>query len=308
MRTKAIAFLILLFSTLAVQPSYSSQVSAPELLQLVSLSPEANSSTYKRDAFKHWVDADGDGCDTRQEVLISESLTKAKMKGACSVSSGRWVSVYDNKPFTNPSLLDIDHFIPLKEAWESGASNWDSEKRMEFANDLDFSGSLIAVSASSNRSKGDRDPSQWAPSDKNYACAYAVTWIQVKYRWGLSVDSAEQKSLSTMLKKCSKTKTYALPDLASPEESPESTPQPTPSQSPSSTSTPTPSATPTLSATPTPSVSITPTPTPSPSSSLDPRFSSCTAAKAAGYGPYVRGVDPEYDWYRDGDNDGVACE
>lgn len=41
---------------------------------------------------------------------------------------------------------------------------------------------------------------------------------------------------------------------------------------------------------------------------LDPRFGSCREAIAAGYGPYVAGVDPEYDWYRDGDGDGVNCE
>jgi micrococcal nuclease len=40
----------------------------------------------------------------------------------------------------------------------------------------------------------------------------------------------------------------------------------------------------------------------------DPRFPSCREAKTNGFGPYRRGVDPEYAWYRDGDGDGVACE
>ena len=44
------------------------------------------------------------------------------------------------------------------------------------------------------------------------------------------------------------------------------------------------------------------------SGGTDPRFSTCGAAIAAGYGPYVRGQDPEYDWYRDADGDGVVCE
>lgn len=44
------------------------------------------------------------------------------------------------------------------------------------------------------------------------------------------------------------------------------------------------------------------------SGSTDTRFSSCTKAKAAGYGPYRQGADPEYDWYDDRDNDGVVCE
>lgn len=40
----------------------------------------------------------------------------------------------------------------------------------------------------------------------------------------------------------------------------------------------------------------------------DPRFSTCTEAKENGYGDYVRGVDPEYEWYDDRDNDDIVCE
>ncbi|MEO3813510.1 excalibur calcium-binding domain-containing protein [Sphaerisporangium sp. B11E5] len=40
----------------------------------------------------------------------------------------------------------------------------------------------------------------------------------------------------------------------------------------------------------------------------DTRFASCKQANAAGYGPYTKGVHPEYHWYIDGDQDGVACE
>jgi len=51
-----------------------------------------------------------------------------------------------------------------------------------------------------------------------------------------------------------------------------------------------------------------PPPPPPPDPGTDPRFSTCREAKAAGYGPYYRGKDPEYHWYRDADNDGVVCE
>lgn len=62
---------------------------------------------------------------------------------------------------------------------------------------------------------------------------------------------------------------------------------------------------------PTPTSPPTPTPTPDPdppSTGNDPRFPTCGAANAAGYGPYHRGVDPEYAWYQDRDGDGVVCE
>lgn len=56
----------------------------------------------------------------------------------------------------------------------------------------------------------------------------------------------------------------------------------------------------------------TPTPTPTetdpPSTGNDPKFSTCGAANAAGYGPYYKGRDPEYYWYQDRDKDGVVCE
>jgi hypothetical protein len=259
-------------------------------LQRLQVQPEANSTSYNRDSFRHWIDADGDGCDAREEVLLAESKTKAKTGQGCALTSGKWISAYDNKPFTKASQLDIDHMVPLKEAWESGASDWTDAQREEFANDLDFGGSLIAVSASSNRSKGDKDPSQWIPSNRSYACTYGVSWAQVKIRWSLSIDSKELSALKGLLAKCPKSKLYAVPPIAIPEDV---EPNPEPSEP---SNTPEPNATPT------------PTPSPTSTGALDPKFSSCSAAKAAGYGPYVRGVDPEYDWYRDGDNDGTVCE
>ncbi|GAA1886319.1 excalibur calcium-binding domain-containing protein [Asanoa iriomotensis] len=50
-----------------------------------------------------------------------------------------------------------------------------------------------------------------------------------------------------------------------------------------------------------------PPPKPKVSRATDPRFGTCKEAKANGYGPYTRG-EPEYDWYRDADNDGKVCE
>lgn len=147
-------------------------------------------SGYDRDLFRHWIDADGDGCDARREVLIEESLVPVSIGPGCLVS-GEWVSVFDGRTTTDPSSFDIDHFVPLKEAWESGAHAWDSGKRTRFANDLDYSGSLIAVSASSNRSKGSADPAEWLPPNGDYRCEYLVTWVEVKLRWDLSADSRE---------------------------------------------------------------------------------------------------------------------
>ena len=158
---------------------------------------------YDRDLFHHWIDADGDGCDTRDEVLIAESVTTVQVsQPGCTLSGGQWVSLYDGVQTTDPSTFDIDHMVPLAEAWDSGAWNWDAQQREAYANDLTHAAALIAVSASSNRSKGDQDPAEWQPPSASADCQYATAWVQVKIAWDLSADPAEASALDSMLATC----------------------------------------------------------------------------------------------------------
>lgn len=156
---------------------------------------------YVRELFRHWTDADGDRCNTREEVLIAESLTRAQVDPyGCTVIAGDWLSLFDGRAHTDPSDLDIDHLIPLKEAWDSGAHAWSPSQRERFANDLSDGRALIAVTSGVNRSKGDRDPSQWLPPSTAYTCTYISDWIAVKYQWGLNMDSSEWGRLKNLLK------------------------------------------------------------------------------------------------------------
>ena len=157
---------------------------------------------YDRDLFADWYDADRDGCNTRKEVLIAESLDPVQIGSGCSISGGRWFSIYDNVETTDSSKFDIDHMVPLSEAWDSGAWNWNADQRKHFANDLDQPFFLIAVTASSNRSKGDRDPAQWMPPNASYHCTYVRIWIEIKRAWDLSVDQAEHDYLARKLASC----------------------------------------------------------------------------------------------------------
>lgn len=157
---------------------------------------------YDRDKFKHWVDADGDGCDTRDEVLIAEAVEAPDQGDDCKLSGGRWESLYDGETVKDSSDLDIDHVVPLAEAWDSGASGWDAERRERYANDLDAKRSLIAVTAGSNRSKGDRDPAEWLPPAEDVHCTYAVDWVEAKLRWGLAVDEKEKGALGELADEC----------------------------------------------------------------------------------------------------------
>jgi hypothetical protein len=173
-----------------------------DLLAELTLAEEIRDG-YQRELFmSSWIDEDGDGCDTRREVLIYESLIPVEIGENCKIISGKWISIFDGFETTDPQDLDIDHFVPLAEAWDSGASNWAADKRSAFANDLNDPDTLIAVSKQSNRSKGDRDPTDWLPPLEQTHCWYATTWVSIKHKWELSVDENEFEILKEILTNC----------------------------------------------------------------------------------------------------------
>lgn len=153
-------------------------------------------SGYSRDLFPHWIAISGN-CNTRETVLRRDG-TNVTVDGACYPTSGSWYSPFDGVTTSTPSSVSIDHVVALAEAWRSGASSWTTTRRRDFANSLN-SPELIAVTTSSNSSKGDRDPASWQPSRTAYRCTYARMWIGVKYTWNLSLQSSEKSALSSML-------------------------------------------------------------------------------------------------------------
>ena len=186
--------------TTTVAPKGSTGTDSALALLLTITVQNERPQGYSRSKFKHWVDADGDSCDTREEVLIAESTSRAQVDAyGCKVIEGDWLSPYDNAAHTNPSALDIDHMIPLKEAWDSGAWAWSAMKRQLFANDLTDSRSLIAVTAGQNRSKSDRDPSNWLPPQTQYHCTYLAEWVAIKSHWKLSMDQSEFGRIKNVL-------------------------------------------------------------------------------------------------------------
>ena len=92
---------------------------------------------YKRSLFKHWIDANKNGKDTRAEVLIAESLISVRFSSTGkTVSTGKWLSLYDGETWTKASDVDVDHVVALAEAWRSGAWKWSAARRQAYANDL----------------------------------------------------------------------------------------------------------------------------------------------------------------------------
>ncbi|MFC5200363.1 HNH endonuclease family protein [Streptomyces kaempferi] len=163
---------------------------------------EESRAGYERSKFKHWIDADKNGCNTRAEVLLAEAVTAPAVGPNCVLTGGTWYSPYDDQYLDSAKKLDVDHFVPLAEAWDSGASAWTPKEREAYANDLDDARALIAVSAASNRSKADKDPSTWMPSYANYRCQYLTDWVADKTRYGLTVDPAERAALTEGLAHC----------------------------------------------------------------------------------------------------------
>lgn len=180
---------------LVAAPATADVVTAAQLPALLSSVAETTTPAYNRDRFEHWIDADGDGCNTRYEVLIEESLTPVTVGAGCTLTGGTWVSVLDGASATSPAEVEIDHLVALAEAWRSGASSWTDEQRRAFANDLDVPYALNAVSSASNQAKADKDPAEWLPSNAEFRCEYSISWILMKYRWSLAADPAEISAL-----------------------------------------------------------------------------------------------------------------
>ncbi|MEU6937040.1 HNH endonuclease family protein [Streptomyces rubiginosohelvolus] len=162
---------------------------------LVTVADE-NRTGYTRSSFKHWNSGDlADGCNTRNEVLIAEATTAPAVAAGCKLTGGVWLSYYDGHEVTDPGALDIDHMVPLAEAWDSGASTWTAARREAYANDQGSTVSLVAVTARSNRQKSDQDPAQWLPPAPEAQCRYVGEWVSTKLRWQLAVDAAELEAL-----------------------------------------------------------------------------------------------------------------
>lgn len=155
---------------------------------------------YERDKFKLWVDADGDGCDTREEVLIAEAVDPPTVGASCALTGGSWFSYYDAVTWTDKADIDIDHLVPLAEAWDSGASGWTATEREEYANDLGDDRDLVGVTDSVNQSRSDQDPAEWMPTHET--CRYIGEWVAVKIRWKLRVDAAEKSALKSLSSSC----------------------------------------------------------------------------------------------------------
>lgn len=156
-------------------------------------------------------------CNTR-EVVLARDGTNVVQDSSCAATSGTWKSPYDGATWTAASDVDIDHMVPLSNAWkvssprlssslsvltsfQSGASSWTTARRQAFANDL-TNPQLLAVTDNVNQAKGDKGPEDWKPPLTSYYCTYAKMWVKVKSVYSLTITSAEKTALTSMLNTC----------------------------------------------------------------------------------------------------------
>jgi hypothetical protein len=183
----------------ATPPGIPTAATARSELAALTVAASTHTTTYSRSLFPTWDTISGT-CNTRETVLRRDGV-HVVVNASCAATSGTWHSPYDGATWTAASDVDIDHVVPLKNAWVSGAWAWTTSKRESYANDL-TDPQLIAVTDNVNQAKGDKSPDAWKPPLTSFSCTYAEMWTRVKFVWKLTVTSAEKTALTSMLATC----------------------------------------------------------------------------------------------------------
>jgi hypothetical protein len=249
---------------------------AVEVLTLLPVHAADSGAGYERTQQfgEAWLDVDGNGCDTRDDILLRD-LTDPAVDG-CKVMSGKFVDPYTGQSMSftrgndTSTLVQIDHLVALMNAWTTGAQELTQDERQRLANDPT---NLLTVSEQTNEAKSDADAAKWLPPFAAVHCEYAARQISVKYAYGLWVTKAEHDALASVLQACPDQPAYRSSLNASG------------------------------------AVPRTPAPTASAigGSGSTVYYANCTAAHAAGVNNLLRGA-PGYRAELDRDGDGVACE
>ncbi|MGL5828783.1 MAG: HNH endonuclease family protein [Angustibacter sp.] len=186
----------------------SDVISIPRAINELALLPvkgRAAKTGYSRQEFgRSWADTDGNGCDTRNDILARD-LTKSVIDGECRVRSGSLTDPYSGRIIDfrrgeqSSADVQIDHVVSLSNAWQTGAQQLTAPQRLEFANDPS---NLMAVDGPTNSAKGDGDAATWLPPRRAGRCAYVARQISVKVAYRLWVTSAEKSAMSRVLTQC----------------------------------------------------------------------------------------------------------
>jgi len=184
-------------------PATTVRVRTPVLLPL-QVAPASHQDSYDRDVdFGGWIDVHG--CEnTRAVLLIRDSTAPVTFTTShrCTVKTGRWVDPWSGFTTANAHDLQIDHTVPLANAWASGAWSWSHAQRVAYANDLTDPDHLVPIEAAENEAKSDDGPDAWRPPARSAWCHYAQVWDRIKVKWHLTATKGEWDALREMAATC----------------------------------------------------------------------------------------------------------
>jgi hypothetical protein len=190
------------------KPDSASVSDAREKLDKLKVKGRAPRTGFDRDEFgPAWSDVDHNGCDTRNDILKRDLKDETFKPGThdCIVLTGTLDDPYSGKTIKfkrgqdTSTDVQIDHLVPLSDAWQKGAQQWSATKRKEFANDPL---NLLAVDGPLNNQKSDSDAATWLPPRKAYRCAYIARQIDVKAKYDVWVTAAEKSAMEGILADC----------------------------------------------------------------------------------------------------------
>ena len=194
--------------TSSVEGAIADQLRASDALSELEVKGRAPKTGYERDLFgSPWSDVDRNGCDTRNDVLLRDLISRTfqSSRDRCIIIEGVLIDPYSGERIefirgrVTSLAVQIDHVVALSNAWQTGAFRWSEEKRKRFANDPL---NLLAVKGSLNSQKGDGDAATWLPPKKSFRCAYVARQIAVKRSYGLWLTSPEKGAMERVLAKC----------------------------------------------------------------------------------------------------------
>jgi hypothetical protein len=156
---------------------------------------------YKRQKhFGSWISPqDGDCRNTRALVLVRDSEGPVTMKSnGCTVATGRWSDPYSGQDYTDAGDIQIDHVVPLKNAYISGADKWNQKRRCLYANFMGNPFHLMPVLGSENMRKSDGSPERYMPPNTAFACQYLANWLKIKLIWQLELSNSEKAAIENL--------------------------------------------------------------------------------------------------------------
>ena len=177
-------------------------------LESIPVKGRAPKTGYTRDEFgPAWADTDRNGCDTRNDILARDMTDETFKPGTnnCVVVTGTLADKYTGTTITftrgqdTSSDVQIDHIVPLSDAWQKGAQQLNADQRKELANDPM---NLMAADGPTNGAKGDKDAATWLPPNKAFRCEYVARQTAVKAKYSLWVTKAEHDAIVGILEGC----------------------------------------------------------------------------------------------------------